>query len=484
MWDDLGAPFPIFFTYSELIWRVQLVAEALSNLLSPTSSPHAPVAVYGSICPEILVAILGILSCPLRHQGDGVDVVEGVAYLPVDTSSGAEQWKRMMECGVELVVIEISFLEIFFTSYKTWESCHLVAIDTSLLDLGLIVAHISWREITNPHNVIVNKLPATIMTEYANVCDLACYACSNLCDLDSHGNKSDLINRTTGKDFSGHSEHLDLMNAIAGSGTSGQSVSVGCVSCNDYVDLVNRTPTSYFSRCNWTGQVPCGECLTKTTNSDFSGRGESKCVSCKKILDFRNRAATNSSGQVTIGTMSCKDCTLPVLPPNGIALILSTSGTTGDPVTVRIPHCSILPNILDLRSRFSITPDDVVFNASPLTFDPSVVEIFLALSSGSRLLMVPEATKCSPSDLASVLFRRQYVSVLQITPSLLFRFPVGVVSGQLLGCNSHVRVLALGGEQCPTAKQLAEWKHPQVSLAFVSLNLCHICRVFAEGAGV
>ena len=62
-------------------------------------------------------------------------------------------------------------------------------------------------------------------------------------------------------------------------------------------------------------------------------------------------------------------------PPEAVAYVLSTSGTTGQPVTVRVPHCSIVPNILDLRSKFNLSPDDVVFNASPLTFDPSVVEV-------------------------------------------------------------------------------------------------------------
>jgi len=78
--------------------------------------------------------------------------------------------------------------------------------------------------------------------------------------------------------------------------------------------------------------------------------------------------------------------------------------------------------------------------------------------------MVPRSTKLSPSDLAEVLFQRQYVSVLQLTPSLLARWPVGVVKGRLLGVDSHVRVLALGGEQCPSHHQLTLWKHPQVKL--------------------
>jgi len=61
--------------------------------------------------------------------------------------------------------------------------------------------------------------------------------------------------------------------------------------------------------------------------------------------------------------------------PGAVAYVLSTSGTTGRPVAVRATHCSIVPNILDLRSRFNLSPDEFVFNTSPLTFDPSVVEV-------------------------------------------------------------------------------------------------------------
>lgn len=114
MWDDLDSS-PCFLTYSELMWRVQLLTGALSGHLCRTSSPHAPVAVYGTICPGILVAILGILSCRLQHQQRelGVGVVKGVAYLPVDMSWPApEQYRRLLECGVELFIIEISAMEV------------------------------------------------------------------------------------------------------------------------------------------------------------------------------------------------------------------------------------------------------------------------------------------------------------------------------------------------------------------------------------
>lgn len=62
-----------------------------------------------------------------------------------------------------------------------------------------------------------------------------------------------------------------------------------------------------------------------------------------------------------------------------------------------------------------------MFLASPLTFDPSVVEMFLALSAGARLLMVPSAVRRMPSRLASVLFRRNATTVLQVNGQGSFR---------------------------------------------------------------
>lgn len=70
--------------------------------------------------------------------------------------------------------------------------------------------------------------------------------------------------------------------------------------------------------------------------------------------------------------------------------------------------------LLCLRVLFEITQEDVLFLASPLTFDPSVVEIFVALSSGASLLIVPTSVKVLPSKLAAVLFSRHRVTILQV----------------------------------------------------------------------
>ncbi|XP_069378484.1 beta-alanine-activating enzyme [Paralichthys olivaceus] len=152
-----------------------------------------------------------------------------------------------------------------------------------------------------------------------------------------------------------------------------------------------------------------------------------------------------------------------------LAYVLHTSGTTGFPKTVRVPHKCILPNILQLRSLFQMRADDVVFMASPLTFDPSVVDIFLALSSGAQLLIIPSVIKKMPNRLAQLLFKHHNTTVLQVTPTLLCRFGPRVLQQEVLSCGSSLRVLALGGEACPSPALLRSWRHEDNKTHFFNI---------------
>ncbi|XP_043076339.1 beta-alanine-activating enzyme isoform X2 [Puntigrus tetrazona] len=141
-----------------------------------------------------------------------------------------------------------------------------------------------------------------------------------------------------------------------------------------------------------------------------------------------------------------------------LAYVLHTSGTTGLPKIVKVPHRCIVPNITHLRSVFKMTAEDVVFLSSPLTFDPSVVEVFLALSSGACVLIVPSAVKKMPRRLANVLFRRNKTTVLQATPTLVRRFGKHVLQEEVLSATSPLRLLAFGGEPCPSISLLKSWR--------------------------
>ncbi|XP_048640488.1 beta-alanine-activating enzyme isoform X3 [Marmota marmota marmota] len=141
-----------------------------------------------------------------------------------------------------------------------------------------------------------------------------------------------------------------------------------------------------------------------------------------------------------------------------LAYVLHTSGTTGTPKIVRVPHACILPNIQHFRVLFDITQDDVLFLASPLTFDPSVVEMFVALSSGASLLIIPPSVKVLSSKLAEVLFSHHRVTVLQATPTLLRRFGSQLIKSTVLSSSTSLRVLALGGEAFPSLTVLKSWR--------------------------
>ncbi|XP_067891057.1 beta-alanine-activating enzyme isoform X2 [Heterodontus francisci] len=141
-----------------------------------------------------------------------------------------------------------------------------------------------------------------------------------------------------------------------------------------------------------------------------------------------------------------------------MAYILQTSGTTGTPKIVRVPHQCIVPNVKHLKSIFEVSSDDVIFMASALTFDPSIVEIFVSLCSGATLLIVPPVIKMMPKKLARVLFNHHKVSVMQATPTLIKRFGSELLTSVVLSGDTSLRVLALGGEAFPSLHVLRGWR--------------------------
>ena len=142
-----------------------------------------------------------------------------------------------------------------------------------------------------------------------------------------------------------------------------------------------------------------------------------------------------------------KEC-LSVHRPETLAYVVPTSGSTGIPKCVYVPHASILPNIHDFVHLFKVTSEDRILCAAPLTFDPSVIDLFLAFHVGARLVMVPSSVLRTPRLLLEALLE-QRVSVLQATPTLFLSLGQHRVRECLLSQGSWLRVLALGGEVFP-----------------------------------
>jgi yersiniabactin nonribosomal peptide synthetase len=109
----------------------------------------------------------------------------------------------------------------------------------------------------------------------------------------------------------------------------------------------------------------------------------------------------------------------PVPPvPDAPAYLLFTSGSTGEPKGVEVPHRAALNTIDDLRERFAIGADDRVLAVSALDFDLSVFDIFGPLSAGGAVVLIDDAARRDAARWVE-LVRRWTVTIWQSVPALL-----------------------------------------------------------------
>lgn len=108
--------------------------------------------------------------------------------------------------------------------------------------------------------------------------------------------------------------------------------------------------------------------------------------------------------------------------PDNLAYVIYTSGSTGRPKGVLVAHRGVTNMIEASLKLFEVNSNDRILQGASLSFDASVLEIFMALLGGATLHLASRDTLASGSELGQLLCD-QAITTMAATPSLLDTIP-------------------------------------------------------------
>lgn len=176
------------------------------------------------------------------------------------------------------------------------------------------------------------------------------------------------------------------------------------------------------------------------------------------VLCFEELLNTEADTEELERSLSCVTDTDPVY-------IMYTSGSTGVPKGVTIPHIGVIDYAHWVVERFGFDESTVMASQAPFYFDNSIFDIYGSMRSGGKLVIVPESMYMFPGKLPQYLKEHEITSIFWV-PSVMINV---ANSGALEGIElPSLKNIAFCGEVMPNT-QLNIWRKALPGRSFANL---------------